>query len=90
MAHTETTTIRLVSLDDYLQAVSDRLEDRWSIGSGDYLDSCEDARLQAIRACLDGLTAEQAADAIGADWEPSDAELIAYNSCGTAWHDGCR
>lgn len=24
------------------------------------------------------------------DWEPSDAEMIANNSCGTPWHDGCR
>lgn len=24
------------------------------------------------------------------DWEPSDAEMIANNSCGTPWHDGCK
>jgi hypothetical protein len=24
------------------------------------------------------------------DWEPSDDEILQYNSCGTAWHDGCR
>jgi hypothetical protein len=24
------------------------------------------------------------------DWEPSDVEMIANNSCGTPWHDGCR
>ena len=24
------------------------------------------------------------------DWEPSDDEITANNSCGTAWHDGCR
>ena len=24
------------------------------------------------------------------DWEPSDDELLQYNSCGTAWPDGCR
>ena len=23
-------------------------------------------------------------------WQPSDADMIANNSCGTAWHDGCR
>lgn len=23
-------------------------------------------------------------------WEPSDDDMIANNSCGTAWHDGCR
>ena len=23
-------------------------------------------------------------------WEPSDDEIIANNSCGTPWHDGCR
>lgn len=23
-------------------------------------------------------------------WEPSDADMIANNSCGTPWHDGCR
>lgn len=23
-------------------------------------------------------------------WEPSDDEMIENNSCGTAWHDGCR
>jgi hypothetical protein len=23
-------------------------------------------------------------------WQPSDADIIAANSCGTAWHDGCR
>lgn len=23
-------------------------------------------------------------------WQPSDADMIAANSCGTAWHDGCR
>ena len=22
-------------------------------------------------------------------WEPTDAQLVAYNSCGVAWHDGC-
>jgi hypothetical protein len=24
------------------------------------------------------------------DREPSDAEMIANNSCGTPWHDGCK
>ena len=24
------------------------------------------------------------------DWEPSDDEILQYNSCGTTWHDGCR
>lgn len=24
------------------------------------------------------------------DWEPSDDEIVANNSCGTPWHDGCR
>ena len=24
------------------------------------------------------------------DWQPSDADIITNNSCGTAWHDGCR
>ena len=24
------------------------------------------------------------------DWEPSDDEITANNSCGTPWHDGCR
>lgn len=24
------------------------------------------------------------------DWEPSDDEMIANNSCGTPWHDGCK
>ena len=24
------------------------------------------------------------------DWEPSDSEITANNSCGTPWHDGCR
>lgn len=24
------------------------------------------------------------------DWQPSDADMIANNSCGTPWHDGCR
>jgi hypothetical protein len=23
-------------------------------------------------------------------WEPSDADMIANNPVGTAWHDGCR
>lgn len=23
-------------------------------------------------------------------WEPSDAEIMASNSCGTPWHDGCK
>ena len=23
-------------------------------------------------------------------WGPSDDDMIANNSCGTAWHDGCR
>ena len=23
-------------------------------------------------------------------WEPSDQEVLANNSCGTPWHDGCR
>jgi hypothetical protein len=23
-------------------------------------------------------------------WEPSDADIIANNPVGTAWHDGCR
>jgi hypothetical protein len=23
-------------------------------------------------------------------WEPCDADLVANNSCGTAWHDGCK
>ncbi len=23
------------------------------------------------------------------DWQPSDADIIKNNSCGTAWHDGC-
>lgn len=22
-------------------------------------------------------------------WEPTDAQLVACNSCGIAWHDGC-
>jgi len=25
-----------------------------------------------------------------ANWEPSDDEIVANNSCGTPWHDGCR
>jgi hypothetical protein len=24
------------------------------------------------------------------DWQPSDADIIENNSCGIAWHDGCR
>jgi len=24
------------------------------------------------------------------DWEPTDDEILANNSCGTPWHDGCR
>ena len=24
------------------------------------------------------------------DWEPSDDEIVANNSCGTPWHDGCK
>lgn len=24
------------------------------------------------------------------DWEPTDDEIVANNSCGTPWHDGCR
>lgn len=24
------------------------------------------------------------------NWEPSDDEIVANNSCGTPWHDGCR
>ena len=24
------------------------------------------------------------------DWEPTDDEIVANNSCGTSWHDGCR
>ena len=24
------------------------------------------------------------------DWEPTDDEILEYNSCGTPWHDGCR
>lgn len=23
-------------------------------------------------------------------WQPSDDDMIENNSCGTAWHDGCR
>ena len=23
-------------------------------------------------------------------WEPSDADVMESNPCGTAWHDGCR
>jgi len=24
------------------------------------------------------------------DWQPTDHEILAVNSCGTPWHDGCR
>lgn len=24
------------------------------------------------------------------DWEPTDAEILEYNSCGIPWHDGCK
>ena len=24
------------------------------------------------------------------DWEPTDDEIVANNSCGSPWHDGCR
>lgn len=24
------------------------------------------------------------------DWEPTDDEIIACNTCGTPWHDGCK
>ena len=24
------------------------------------------------------------------DWQPTDDEILAVNSCGTPWHDGCR
>jgi len=23
------------------------------------------------------------------NWEPSDADIVSSNSCGTPWHDGC-
>ena len=24
------------------------------------------------------------------NWEPTDDEILANNSCGTPWHDGCK
>jgi len=24
------------------------------------------------------------------DWEPTDDQIIASNTCGTPWHDGCK
>jgi hypothetical protein len=44
----------------------------------------------AIQCILERKTPADIANHIASEWQPSDDEMIENNSCGTAWHDGCR
>jgi hypothetical protein len=75
------------NLDEALYQVNVSLESL-GFGGGDFTDDNEWAAEMAVHGILEGKTPDEIAKAISDEWEPSDAEIMAGNSCGTKWHDG--
>ena len=95
MTYTFTDTVQIdegceipTNIDDVLAQVDEILFDRYQIGGCDYTQSGENewATDEAIGGILNSKTAEQIAELIADQWEPSDQEMMA--SFGTKWHDG--
>jgi hypothetical protein len=76
------------NLDAVLSQVDEILENRYCIW-GEFTTSGDNewATDLAIQGILEGKNPSDIADTIASEYEPSDAEMMAANSCGTAWHD---
>jgi hypothetical protein len=91
--NTITTIIPVVNVDSILESIDNILgADSSNCFSDDFTSSGDNqwATEIAIMGILNQQDPEEIASLIIREWEPSDDEMIANNSCGTAWHDGCR
>jgi hypothetical protein len=91
--NTITTIIPVVNVDSILESIDNILgADSSNCFSDDFTSSGDNqwATEIAIMGILNQQDPEDIASLIIREWEPSDDEMIANNSCGTAWHDGCR
>jgi hypothetical protein len=84
--HTSIHAVPTINLDLYLCVVDIHLTDSWGIGCYNHTETDKWAEREAIDCCLSGLSAEQAADKIGSNWEPADGRLPWSGE--TRWHDG--
>jgi hypothetical protein len=93
MDNITTSTVPVVNVDNILEAIDNILgADSSNCFSDDFTSSGDNqwATEIAIMGILNQQDPEEIASLIIREWEPSDDEMIANNSCGTAWHDGCR
>ena len=93
MDNITTSTVPVVNVDNILEAVDNILgADSSNCFSDDFTSSGDNqwATEIAIMGILNQQDPAVIANIIIREWEPSDDEVTAYNSCGTAWHDGCR
>jgi hypothetical protein len=87
------TSAPVILIDDILAIIDDCLFQIDGFIFNDEYTQCGDnewATELAIEGILERKTPADIANHIASEWEPSDEEMLAHNSCGIAWHDGCR